>query len=136
MSTQLWMSGRRFPANADSVARARVFVCVSLADHDLLYMLEDVRLSASELATNAVLHANSAFTITITGLRTKVLLEVEDAVEEGAGSARLRVGRPLEATAASGRGLQLVSDLSQEWGVNTNRPGFKTVWAAFARAAP
>jgi anti-sigma regulatory factor (Ser/Thr protein kinase) len=134
MSVPVWIKGKRLPAEPGSVAQARCFVADTLADHDLLCMLEDVRLAASELTTNAVLHAHSAFTITLVGLRSKVLVEVEDAVPEGEALARLGAREPL-AMATGGRGLQIVSSLSQDWGVSTNRSGFKTVWAAFPRAA-
>jgi anti-sigma regulatory factor (Ser/Thr protein kinase) len=97
-------------------------------------MLDRVRLVASELATNALLHAGTDFTVTLTKLGDRLVVEVEDQVQDQVpgltGMAAARQVRAMSA-ATSGRGLELVSVLSREWGVNTDRPGRKTVWASF-----
>jgi anti-sigma regulatory factor (Ser/Thr protein kinase) len=128
-----WCCATRLPAEALSAARARGFVSGTLVDHDLLNLLEPVRLVASELATNAILHAHTDFTLTLLGLRTTVVLEVEDAVEGQVPTTALPAVTQVRATAPSGRGLGIVSHFSQDWGVTTDHPGFKTVWASFPR---
>jgi anti-sigma regulatory factor (Ser/Thr protein kinase) len=130
-----WCCATRLPPEALSAARARGFVSGTLLDHDLLHLLEPVRLTASELATNAILHAHTDFTLTLMGLRTKVILAVEDAVEDHIPSMDLPPVTQVMAMAPRGRGLGIVSHLSQEWGVTTDHPGFKTVWASFPRQA-
>jgi anti-sigma regulatory factor (Ser/Thr protein kinase) len=121
-----------------SAGEARGFVSDSLVEHDLSYMIDTVRLAVSELATNVILHARTDYTITLTGTRDKLLMEVEDqAQDEVPGLTGMSAAPQVRNSAAAinGRGLELVSLLSQEWGVTTDRPGFKTVWASFARQA-
>jgi anti-sigma regulatory factor (Ser/Thr protein kinase) len=130
-----WSCETRLPAEALSAARARGFVSDQLVEHDLLYLLEPVRLIASELATNAILHARTDFTVTLTGLHTKVILGVEDAVETHVPWADVPAATEATAMAQNGRGLGIVSEVSQDWGVTTDHPGFKTVWASFPRQA-
>ena len=48
-----------------SAALARDFVYVHLVAHDLFPLVEDVRLVVSELATNAVAHAQTPFRVTL-----------------------------------------------------------------------
>jgi anti-sigma regulatory factor (Ser/Thr protein kinase) len=128
-----WYDATRLPAEALSAARARDFVRHNLVDRDLLSLLEPVRLAASELATNAILHARTDFTVTLTGLQTKVLLAVEDAAEDDLPSLRHEGTPRAVVMSIGGRGLGLVSHVRQECGVTSNRPGFKTVWASFPR---
>jgi anti-sigma regulatory factor (Ser/Thr protein kinase) len=52
----LWSDHTVLPASPDSPAEARAFVVRLLVEHRLLYLVDDVRLVASELATNAVVH--------------------------------------------------------------------------------
>ena len=74
----LWLHTRTFPAEAGSVSGARRFISRHLAEHELSYLDEDVRLVASELATNAMLHARTPFTVSLEQLVRIVLLTVED----------------------------------------------------------
>ena len=76
----------------------------------------------SELATNVMLHARSAFTLTVSVDAGCVRVEVED------GSPARLQARQYAATATTGRGLHIVESLSLEWG-STPRDGGKTVWA-------
>ena len=81
----------------------------------------DLGLIVSELATNACVHARSAFTVSLHRQGTDVLVEVGDqnpapAVPQAA------------STGASGRGLQIVAAIAADWGVATRDPG-KAVWA-------
>ncbi len=122
----LWSHQTQFPAEVESVPRARHFVCTHLIDQRLLYLVEDVRLVVSELATNAVRHANTPFAVTLEQVDQSVLLTVTD----GSPAPPVRLSTDLLAT--SGHGLSIVALVSRDWGV-TQLPGeAKSVWASFA----
>jgi anti-sigma regulatory factor (Ser/Thr protein kinase) len=113
------------PAHASSAPRARAFVGHHLAERDLSYLADDVQLVASELATNAVVHAQTPFTVTLAAFAHSLRLEVQD------GSPGLPVpgaGNPLD---TCGRGLAILDRLSIDWGVTVHAGGGKTVWAVF-----
>jgi anti-sigma regulatory factor (Ser/Thr protein kinase) len=110
---------RSFPAEVTSVAAARRFVSAELADVGT--RLETVVLLVSELATNAVRHATSAFELSIDRTDGRVRVEVAD---EGAGTPTPQAH---DIDAPSGRGLQIVEALADEWGI-TERPPGKVVW--------
>lgn len=76
----------------------------------------------SELATNAVLHGRTDFTLRMTLDSDGLLVEVSDA------SSRQPEERSYSREAVTGRGLSMVAALSAAWGVLQGRPG-KTVWA-------
>jgi anti-sigma regulatory factor (Ser/Thr protein kinase) len=98
----------------------------------LFVLVDPVRLIASELATNAIVHAGTEFTLRLTGLSEEVVLAVEDEIGDGAIPLDA-VSRPQQRLSSDigGRGLLIVGMLSKEWGVTSERPGFKTVWASF-----
>ncbi|MFI8202251.1 SpoIIE family protein phosphatase [Streptomyces sp. NPDC085937] len=93
---------------------------------------DDAALVASELVTNAVVHAGTEVHLTCrleedTGA---LVVEVADhhparAPHDGAPEA------PAHDTPEYGRGLRLVAALAESWGI-TYRPGTKTVWARLA----
>jgi hypothetical protein len=58
--TVLWHRAMLLP-HPFSAARAREFVGHRLTDHDLPYLIDDVQLVASALATAAALHARRPF---------------------------------------------------------------------------
>jgi anti-sigma regulatory factor (Ser/Thr protein kinase) len=77
-------------------------------------------LLVGELATNAVVHAASSFSLTLFAAHGVLRCEVADAES--------RVPRVLDAgTGESGRGMLLVDALAQRWGCHRDGPG-KTVW--------
>jgi hypothetical protein len=73
-----WSHQATFEASPICASRARDFVTRRLVEHRLLYLVDPVRLVASELATNALVHAQTAFTVTPGGLGA-------DRVADGAG---------------------------------------------------
>src|SRR4051812_20415725 len=80
---------------------------------------------ASELATNALLHARTQFTLTLTLDGDRLRLTMAD------GSAtRPRMRRFNSAEATTGRGLRMVAQLSHAWGVEKDGHG-KAVWCEF-----
>src|SRR6476646_9215112 len=108
-----------------SASKARGFVHQHLVAHDLQYLVEDIRLVASELATNAVVHARTPFVVTLWELNGVVLLAMRD------GSASVPVRSMPQVMDLGGRGLVLVEQLSHEWGASTDVSGSKSVWASF-----
>jgi len=109
-----------------SALKARNFVCTHLIDHRLRYLLDPVRLVTSELATNAILHAHTPFTLMLARVDDTVMLTVHD------GSASPPVAGDGDVLNLGGRGLAIVDLLSNDWGVEVDEGGTKSVWAAFA----
>jgi anti-sigma regulatory factor (Ser/Thr protein kinase) len=116
-----------------SASKARDFICEHLVAHDLLYLVEDIRLVVSELATNAMVHARTPFVVTLTEMNGVVRLAIRD------GSAAVPVRTTPQVMDMGGRGLMLVELLSEQWGARTESDGSKSVWASFplrTRPAP
>ena len=110
-----------FTPDLASPRAARRFVADVLDDTSLPVDL--ILLLVSELATNAVLHARTDFTVRVVvddGVH-RARVEVEDGNERPPSIAHT----PAEAT--SGRGLQLVQSLAESWGVEGRIAG-KLVW--------
>lgn len=83
----------------------------------------DAAIVATELASNAVRHARSDFTVTVARRPDAIRISVRD-------------GRPLGAplAVAAGHGLDLVNTVAARWGARPLRAGGKLVWAELARA--
>lgn len=84
--------------------------------------IDSLVLAASELVTNAVLHARTRFRVTV---RRPAPGTIRVEVADGS----LRLPDPLEPppTATSGRGLAIIDGLGLNWGVETHQQG-KVVW--------
>jgi anti-sigma regulatory factor (Ser/Thr protein kinase) len=111
---------RRFDCEPESVAGARHFIRDLLSDQPR-ETVEAAELMTSELATNSVRHADSDFELAILRSREEIRVEVSD---HGHGQPVPRSPTPQE---QSGRGLQIVQALSEDWGVIPS-PGGKLVW--------
>jgi anti-sigma regulatory factor (Ser/Thr protein kinase) len=120
-----WSHQTVLAAETVSASKARHFVCLHLVEHSLLYLVEDIRLVVSELATNAMVHARTPFTVTLSAGYDAVLLAVQD------GSTTVPATVVPQVTDTRGRGLLLVKQLSREWGASTAGDGSKSVWASF-----
>ena len=120
----------RFELDFRSVGSARRAVRQALQEPGLTWLADDVGTVVSELATNALLHARSEFTVVLTVERERLLVSV---VDESPVLPRLRrFGGPGSTT---GRGLQLVAALSTAWGVvRPTASGGKETWCEFALA--
>jgi len=119
----------RLGADPSSPSKARDFVRFHLLAQGADHLVEDIRLVASELATNAVRHVGSAFTVGLDVGDHNVRLWVWDSSP----FAPTRVaGDPM---GAGGRGLALVEMLSSQWGVAV-LDASKTVWATFEFDGP
>lgn len=114
----------RFRAGPDAAFAARRFVTAVLGCRPFGdgAPAADAQLIVSELASNAVLHAGSPFTVSIRDEGPMLRISVQDS------SARPPVMRDAEPTALSGRGLFLVDAVASNWGVDPEPDG-KTVWA-------
>lgn len=85
-------------------------------------MLDDAQLVVTELATNAIVHARSPFTVVAEARDSRVRLSVQDVSSI---TPTLRDPAPM---GPSGRGLHLVAAVAVDWGVELTPDG-KTVWA-------
>lgn len=124
--TTLWSHQMQLPAEDESVPRARHFVCRLLIDERSRGLVEDVRLVVSELATNAIRHANTPFTVALERVDQSVRLTVTD----GSPVAPVQLAADLLNT--GGRGLSIVDLVSGDWGVIPRGAEGKSVWASFA----
>ncbi len=95
-----------------------------LAEHKLTWLVDDALVVVSELATNAMKHAQTPFTVIVHRDQSSVYLIVQDE------SAVMPAWAPASTLALAGRGLVLVSVLSRDWGVSAG-DGRKSVWARF-----
>jgi anti-sigma regulatory factor (Ser/Thr protein kinase) len=111
------------PANVSSVPTARHFVESILSGWGFRDLGWVATLIVSELAANAALHARGdEFKVRISTGNDSVRLEIQDT------SQRLPQQRLYSRDATTGRGLKLVAELAQDWGVEPTKDG-KTVWA-------
>ena len=113
----------QFPWSGRSPGQARHFVVDTLAAWGCWTLLDDAALITTELATNAVLHARTGFTVVVSRRpEGTVRIAVRDASPVGP---RPRQARPFD---GSGRGLHLVATLATRWEANL-LPGGKVIWA-------
>ena len=113
-----------FPPIPDSVREARLFVLRELPS--LTETTRDqINLIVSELATNAVLHAETTFTVALQLTRETLTIEVTD--QDNAQPAP--ASDPPSPDQLHGRGLLIVTHLATEWGITPNpQKHGKTVW--------
>ncbi len=108
-----------FPSETRAVSDARQFVLTAGDVPDAA--AGDVALLVSEVASNAVLHARSPFTVTVERSGSNLRVAISD------NSAVLPVVKHLSDEATTGRGLRILGHLARAWGVEPGRSG-KTVW--------
>ena len=106
--------------------RARSLAWEACSRWDLPYLADPARVVAGELATNAVVHAETMADLRFTLGRRYLMIAVRD------GSSREPVldRGPLR-NAATGRGLLLVDAMAHRWGSMPTEDG-KVVWASLA----
>jgi anti-sigma regulatory factor (Ser/Thr protein kinase) len=119
---------RSLLAEACTVPVARHFVVDALRacewDEDCVGV---VALLTTELATNAVVHARTPYSITI-GL-TDLMVRIDVVDESGARP----VLKQSMAHDGGGRGLFFLDVMADKWGIE-DRPGGKSVWFELGRA--
>ncbi len=111
---------RRLEPHPSSVAEARRLVRAVLDDRDDDW-LERAQLCVSELVTNAVVHAGTQVDVHVQVHPDGLRVEVVDR------SPHLPIPRAYASLAGTGRGLMMVEQSCDRWGVLTNDDG-KTVW--------
>ena len=112
---------RRLPPVPASVPEARRLVrdlLVTVGRDDLE---ETAALLVSEVVTNALLHAGTPILVAARLEGRQLRVEVGD------GSPHLPVPRQYASTAGTGRGLRMLEQLVDDWGVERHSDG-KTVW--------
>ena len=113
----------RFDPSPESPVLARRFVANALPAIDRR-LFNDVMLVLGELASNAVLHAATPFSVEAASRAGVIRVSVTDQ----------SVSMPMERTPCTdtvgGHGLRIVGALSNRWGVEAASTG-KTVWAEF-----
>jgi CheY-like chemotaxis protein/anti-sigma regulatory factor (Ser/Thr protein kinase) len=117
------------PHDLSSVSRARGFVKQKLLEWGIVDPLDDALLVVSELAANALTHADSSYRVRIAASQAALRIEVDD---DGVGTPE---PQPLTMTEEHGRGLHLVGALAASWGMESASSGGKRVWAELARPA-
>jgi anti-sigma regulatory factor (Ser/Thr protein kinase) len=108
-----------------AVPAARRFVADVLRSWGAESALVDASVVVSELTTNAVLHAVSAFRVHLTRHDGGVRISVDDV---GPARPEPRQAAPQE---VGGRGMKLIEALTRGWGCDVLESG-KTVWAEVA----
>jgi anti-sigma regulatory factor (Ser/Thr protein kinase) len=116
-----------FPATPMASGSARLWVVGHLR---LLHVAEvpgaDVELVLGELVSNVLLHTDArAVDVRLTVGETVTVAVLDDAMSRP-------VLRDLTRDDLSGRGMQIVESLAQEWGVTVSVDG-KAVWACLPR---
>lgn len=111
------------PPEPHSVKRAREFVTATLVEAGLEPW--PASLLVTELATNVVDHARSAYTVDVE-VSEVVRVVVRD------GQAVLPAVRDAAADAERGRGMALLEKLALRWGADLDGPG-KRVWFEVAK---
>jgi anti-sigma regulatory factor (Ser/Thr protein kinase) len=119
---------RGLPAHPSSVSRARRLVREHLTSTGHEHLLETAELVVSEMVTNAIVH---------TGTRVELAVSLDEAglkVEVADSGAHLPMLSSYGAMSSTGRGLRLVDQLVDKWGVEA-RPGGKAIWFRLGRRA-
>jgi anti-sigma regulatory factor (Ser/Thr protein kinase) len=117
---------RSFGSVLDAPGEARHFVAETLRRSGDDRLVDDAALLVTELATNAVVHTPSEFTVTVSRSPDAVRISVRDA------SAVRPTRRSASPVAGSGRGLAIVAAVSSRWDVEPLGFG-KVVWAELRR---
>jgi anti-sigma regulatory factor (Ser/Thr protein kinase) len=124
-SSRRQMEPETFPASPQCVSWTRHKVKEFLGGDVPPKVVEVAVLLVSELATNAVRHAHSPFTVTAELLGETVTVEVDDANGE-----LPQVLQPAPSSAV-GRGMFMIEALSSRWGAERIAGG-KRVWFQLA----
>ena len=116
---------RHFAWSLDSIGPARRFVVAALEVGGHGAVADDAALVVTEFAVNAVIHAQSAFTVTVTPGADRVRIGVRDgAALSGSGNEPVLPAAPLH-------GLGAVAAMAVRWGATPVGSG-KDVWAELA----
>ncbi|QNN51978.1 ATP-binding protein [Nocardioides mesophilus] len=112
---------RTLPPLPSSVSEARRLFRDLLRGAVVEELVDNVAVVVSELVTNAMLHAGTPIVVVGRIVGDRVRVEIAD------GSQHLPMPRRYAPTAGTGRGLMLIEQLVDSWGVEHHATG-KTVW--------
>jgi anti-sigma regulatory factor (Ser/Thr protein kinase) len=115
------MLRRHLPPHPTSVGEARRIVRRLLTTAGQVDLVDSAELLVSEIVTNAVLHAGTSVDLRCMLVDHSLLVEVDD------GGGQLPSYRGYDSTVCSGRGLVLLEQVAERWGVIPTFGG-KTVW--------
>jgi anti-sigma regulatory factor (Ser/Thr protein kinase) len=124
--TDALIAKAEFGAGAASASRARRFVSATLRAWECTPLVDAAVLLVNELVTNALIHARSSVEVLIRLLPGGLRIEVRD---DSPRPPRLQT--PTD-DATGGRGLWLVDQMADTWGVEP-APGGKRVWFELVR---
>ncbi|MFF9344438.1 MULTISPECIES: SpoIIE family protein phosphatase [unclassified Streptomyces] len=116
------------PSDPEALSSARHMIRAAVRAWGAGSRADEIELVADELMTNALMHTDGGAIITLRvlpGAERRLRVEVEDR------SSALPRRREAGEAGVSGRGLLLVDQLSDGWGVES-RGGGKCVWCEFA----
>lgn len=116
------LGSQLFGPDNDAPRQARWWLANLLRRHGLGHELHDVMVMVSELATNAVKHADGDFEVGASLEDRCLRIEVVDS------DPNVPQVQWVPAGATSGRGLLIVETLSDAWGVTALEGGGKSVW--------
>lgn len=119
---------RELPVSREAPALARDFLRSSTCVEHHVGVVEDAVLLVSELVTNSVLHGGPPVIVAVDCDGRDLQVRVRD------GSADLPERRHAAQVDEGGRGLELVANLSSEWGVDPVPDG-KNVWFVLRQPA-
>ncbi|CDR09388.1 ATP-binding protein [Streptomyces iranensis] len=127
------------PCTEESVGITRLSVAATLRAWGLEDLVDDARLIASELATNAIRHAtrHTPDPEQRGSFRLKVERPSENLVRISTFDRSRAVPRVVQATetAESGRGMAAVEAVACRWGIDP-KPWGKGIWAECAKDSP
>jgi PAS domain S-box-containing protein len=112
---------RRLPPQPSSVREARRLVRETLVGAERDDLVETAELLVSELVTNALVHAGTSIDVGLLFVDDGLRVEVTDGSPHGPSV------RDYGTSAGTGRGLMLLEEMADDWGVVADDPG-KTVW--------
>jgi anti-sigma regulatory factor (Ser/Thr protein kinase) len=118
-------TSRTFLPNSDAPRDARAFVAQTLNQVGATERVDDARWVVSELATNAVLHAGTPFTVSVGVYDREVDIAVCDESPQ-------LPNRESSGEDETGRGLLLVATLADKWTAE-KLPIGKRVWVQLRR---
>ncbi|MGW0811140.1 ATP-binding protein [Nonomuraea sp. NPDC002799] len=114
------------PSVPSGVGKARSLIRAELTGWGQERVIDDCLLIVSELVTNAVRYGGSAYALRLENRDGRIYGEVFDPGD----------GRPCQCPpdldATSGRGLQIVAAVADDWGVTAATNGGKVVWFSIA----
>ena len=122
-------SSKVFVPAAEAIGAARYFVGrVLRAWGETAPLIDDAMLLTSELATNAFVHAQSPFRVSVARSGNGISFAIQDATP------RIPQLRKVDGQSSRGRGMAMVAALSSSWGCDIGPKG-KIVWAELTSAS-